>query len=117
MQGNVFRDESPMDTRRPKRLELGPRIHEATAIVTDSSSDSKGSGSSGATIAGAQGRALGTSLSPEEPCSSQRRAPALPPLGEGLRLLVPPGDRDGDLLLACEKLQLSPLRHFPFLKK
>ena len=68
-------------------------------------------------IAGAQGMARGISLSPGAASSSQRRAPALPPLGEGLRLGVPPGDLDGDLLLACEKVQLSPLRHFPFLKK
>ena len=66
-------------------------------------------------MAGAQGRACGSSLTPE-PGSSQRRPPALPPLGEGLRLGVPPRDRDGYLLLACEKVQLSPLRHFPFLK-
>ena len=58
----------------------------------------------------------GASLPPSELLSSQRLALALP-LGDGLRLGVPPEDFDGDLLLACEKVQLSPLRHLPFLKK
>ena len=105
MQGKVLKDDSPKGTLSPKRLELGTRKHEATAIVMDSSSDSKGSGSSGATIAGAQtiglgpwaemptltwkGRAPGASLPPREPCSSQRRAPALPPFGRRLALTGP----------------------------
>ena len=68
-------------------------------------------------IAATKAQSLGVSLPPWEPARLSHASRWRHRLGDALVLGVPPGDLDGVSLASCEKVQLSPLRHSPFLKK